>query len=218
VWRRSATGDEPARAGVVGDDPRFSRVDLGDVALGKKAPVLVAGRVLTRARTPAVGAWTCVVVSGVGGEPIAFPDFGVPTDDSGKFVIHGDVRPPDKVVRVGTVGEWFMPVPAPFSRGATSVELIATDAADARGEVALPSGAAWNELIVGLYPAGGSIGRATVAGVADVRRVNRGIGFPASPSFEVKDLAPDDYELRLTLRGLAAPLVRATASVDFDVK
>lgn len=213
VWIVGCVGD--ACSGTLVFVKSFrGETDLGEIAMGKTAPVLVAGRVLTRARKPAADAWTCVVVAGPGGEPIAFSDFGVSTDVEGAFVIHGDVRPSDKALLVGTVGEWFMPRPATFSRGATTVELVATDTVDARGEASLPSGGAWDELVVGVQPVKGSIGAATVVGATDVRRVGRGIEFPAGPSYEVKGLAPGDYELRLALRGSAAPLARARASLD----
>jgi hypothetical protein len=195
-------------------------IDLGEMAVGKAAPVLVAGKVLTRGRKPAAEAWTCIVTLGVGNEAIAFPDFGVATDAAGAFSIPGYVWPPDKYVCVGTIGEWFMPAPIAFVRGATTVELVATNTVDVRGEVSLPSDGTWEDLVVGVYPIKGSIPESTtVVGAKDARRVQGGVEFAASPSYELKGLPPGDYALRLSIPGLSKPLASERASLDvaFDV-
>jgi hypothetical protein len=194
-------------------------IDLGDMALGKAAPVLVAGKVLTRGRKPVAEAWTCIVVLAAGGEPIAFPDFGVATDAAGAFAIPGYVWPSDKYVCVGTIGDWFMPAPVGFARGATTVELVATNTVDVRGEVSLPSDGTWDDLVVGVYPVKGSIPEAMVVGATDVKRAQGGVEFPASPSYEMKGLPPGDYVLRLSIRGVSKPVAseRASLAAGFDV-
>lgn len=218
VWIVGRVGD--ACSGTLVFVKSFhDEIDLGDMPIGQAAPVLVAGKVLSRGRKPAAEAWTCIVVRRVGGEPVAFPDFGVAADGAGAFAIHGDVRPPEKPLYVGTIGDWFMPAPVGFARGATTVELVATNTVDVRGEVSLPSDSAWDGVIVGVYPARGSISGATVVGAKDVRRASGGLEFPAAPSYEITGLAPGDYVVQLSLRGASAALASERASLDagFDV-
>lgn len=211
VWIVAYVGND-ASGTLVFVDSFHGEQDLGVVAIGKAAPVLVAGHVKSPMGGPAPGAWTCVVVPGAGGD-IAFPDFGVQSSDAGAFVIHGDVRPRDKAVRVGTIGDWFMASPAAFSRGSTSVELVATNTVDAKGEVALPAGATWDELIVDVSLASGSLGDAGLVGATELRRTGCGIQFVAAGTYELKRLPPGDYALNLSLRDPPVSLARARTSV-----
>jgi hypothetical protein len=212
VWIVARVGDDAS--GVLVFVKSFhGDMDLGELAVAKSAPLFVGGKVIARSGKPAQDAWTCIVIPGPGDEPIVFPDFGVGTDASGAFVLHGEVRPVDKVVELVTIGDWFMKTPAAFSRGQTAIELIATNTVDARGEVVLPAEGAWSEFVVGVRPLQGSIDGATVVGCADVRRADGGIEFPAVASYEVKDLPAGDYELRLALRGSPAPLATRQTSI-----
>jgi hypothetical protein len=207
VWIVARVGDDASGALVFVESLR-GEMDLGELGVAKSAPLFVGGKVLARSGKPAQDAWTCVVVPGPGDEPIAFPDFGVATDSTGAFVIHGEVRPADKVVQLATIGDWFMRTPAAFSRGQTSLELIATNTADALGQVVLPKEAAWREFVVLVRRTEGSVEGATVVSCANPRRVDGGFEFPASPAYELKDLPAGEYEVRLAFAGSSTVLDR----------
>jgi hypothetical protein len=215
IWDASA---EPGGTLLVFRDSFRGKIELGEIAIGSSAPILVSGRVVGPDGKAAYGAKVSVMCRLPSGNARGFADHSATTDALGAFAIRGEVRGEGIAFELRAEGRWQTENAVRFSAGAKDVKLVAQQTSGVHGSVVVPGGLSLSDLVVVMKgPAHGTDSvRFDDGGFISCGGTNDRLEFPARAFFGVVGLLPGTYDVRLKFAGSSRYLARIPEAVVDD--
>ena len=190
-------------------DPLAGEVDLGEVALGEHAPILVAGRVLSADGAPAAGADVEVHCVFQGRRRrMVLARFTATSGVDGEFSVQGDVRGADALEVVAAAGS-MSTGPVRCAGGDGDLRLRLSAKGSIGGTIDVPQGLPLDALEV-VVPGAGAADSAVrgTGGRFTLTRDPERLVFPARSPFEITGLPRGRYDVEVRFRNSAEPLAR----------